>query len=492
MQPEEREDLIPLEIPKGDFQAFLDKEGNKRIFFSGKFGTGKTFFLNEFFKDHSERYDKYHLFPVRYQIADNESIFNLLKYDLLFEIIKKYPDAFKDGNGKNGAGRDKMFFAFLKEKGFSLNNFLQSTVGAIESGLAISPDPFFQLAGKLGGSLKGVLKIDKEFQEFKKKNTKDDKAFIEDFLAEMTDNNDLVSNDYLSRLINAEIKINKGSKKSVLIIDDFDRMDPEHIFRILNVLSVHMEGDEDNKFGFDHIIIVGDVDNLKNFFYHKYGEKSNFEGYFDKFFSIEPYTFDNRVAVAEKIPLLIEAINCEDEMFKKTISNNGIVRRFLVEVFDRILGIDDVDLRQVYKLINHPFPEVSKGSFKYNSGNDGKQFVDIGIKLLIAIYGSQEKLLEILSRVKEISTDDDTDGHSFYSSRTNLMLEQMITLEVDQSTSWLKRYTVFARKSPQGNRGVLIQLEDPRKTGAKFFYETLFEYVRRSQYEKKSKYDYDW
>ena len=61
-----------------------------------------------------------------------------------------------------------------------------------------------------------------------------------------------------------------------LIIDDFERIDPEHIFRILNVFSSHMEGDENNILGFDHVIIVGDIENIKKYISSQIRERYRF------------------------------------------------------------------------------------------------------------------------------------------------------------------------------------------------------------------------
>jgi len=40
---------IPIEKIKADFHTFLTHDQNRRIIFSGPFGIGKTYFLNEFF-----------------------------------------------------------------------------------------------------------------------------------------------------------------------------------------------------------------------------------------------------------------------------------------------------------------------------------------------------------------------------------------------------------------------------------------------------------
>lgn len=49
-----------LEISKKQFLAHLDLTKNYRIIFSGGFGTGKTYFLNKFFKD-QDKYQAIHI-----------------------------------------------------------------------------------------------------------------------------------------------------------------------------------------------------------------------------------------------------------------------------------------------------------------------------------------------------------------------------------------------------------------------------------------------
>ena len=75
-----------------------------------------------------------------------------------------------------------------------------------------------------------------------------------------------------------------AEKRKVLIIDDLDRMDPDHIFRIMNVFAAQFDHERFgyNKFAFDKVIIVCDLDNLRNLFAHKYGSNVDFSGYIDK------------------------------------------------------------------------------------------------------------------------------------------------------------------------------------------------------------------
>src|SRR3989344_2062069 len=150
---QEQNNLIPVDTPKGDFERFVEIDRNKRIFFSGKFGIGKTFFLQRFFEEHADKYDIYHLFPVRYQIASNENIIELLKYDILIELLKKYPAAFQSSEIKGVSGWATLFIAFFKE-GVSLNGVLHSAIEIGEKVLTLSPDPLFQLLNKLGRQMK--------------------------------------------------------------------------------------------------------------------------------------------------------------------------------------------------------------------------------------------------------------------------------------------------------------------------------------------------
>lgn len=83
------------------FEEHLEIKDNKRILFSGKFGIGKTYFLNEFFENKKEKYEVFHLFPVNYQISSNENILEFLKYDILVELIKKDKDIFKNDNNED-------------------------------------------------------------------------------------------------------------------------------------------------------------------------------------------------------------------------------------------------------------------------------------------------------------------------------------------------------------------------------------------------------
>lgn len=73
--------------------------------------------------------------------------------------------------------------------------------------------------------------------------------------------------------------INRSQKKkTLLIIEDLDRIDPAHLFRILNVLGAHLDfcnqrDIKPNKFGFDNIVTVFDYEITSHLFHHFMGKK---------------------------------------------------------------------------------------------------------------------------------------------------------------------------------------------------------------------------
>lgn len=82
-----------------------------------------------------------------------------------------------------------------------------------------------------------------------------------------------------------------------MIIEDLDRIDPAHIFRILNVFSAHFDRygvDKtcgDNKFCLDKIVTVCDINNIKKIYAHVYGDNTDFTGYISKFSNSKEYIY---------------------------------------------------------------------------------------------------------------------------------------------------------------------------------------------------------
>ena len=111
--------------------------------------------------------------------------------------------------------------------------------------------------------------------------------------------NSLVTQVIMSEL--EKIKTGNNKKKCVLILDDLDRVDPAHIFRLFNVFAAHLDSSkkQPNVLGFDIVILVCDVHNIKQIFKTLYGVDSDFNGYMDKFYSREVFFFDNKNALKD-------------------------------------------------------------------------------------------------------------------------------------------------------------------------------------------------
>lgn len=82
--------LITTQYEAEKFATFLALPDNHRILFSGRYGSGKTFFLHEFFTTRKmDEYETFHLFPTNYAIAQNEDVVKLLQFDILYELLVK-------------------------------------------------------------------------------------------------------------------------------------------------------------------------------------------------------------------------------------------------------------------------------------------------------------------------------------------------------------------------------------------------------------------
>lgn len=74
-----------------EFEQHLSDEFNERILFSAPFGAGKSTFLKKFF-DETEDYIVLKLYPVNYSVAPNQDVFELIKYELLYELLNRFPE----------------------------------------------------------------------------------------------------------------------------------------------------------------------------------------------------------------------------------------------------------------------------------------------------------------------------------------------------------------------------------------------------------------
>ena len=270
-----------------EFYRHLSEDNMDRTIFSAKFGDGKTVFLNEFKEEYSNEYTFYTLYPVNYQIAPNEQIMEYIKRDLLFQLIL---------NGTLtpiGNIPDSILLQwYINEKSF---NIVKDIIKFAPSILG-SENQFVAVLKGITALVKGIKEQCKKFDEFKTKITEGDFEKAVNIIEKLSEGaGNIYELDPISWLIAQSIA--KQDKKSVLIIEDLDRIDPAHLFRILNIFSAHIDrkylcsdetiykdGEEkkldelSNKFGFDKIIFVMDAESTEAAFMNFYGN-SNYEGY---------------------------------------------------------------------------------------------------------------------------------------------------------------------------------------------------------------------
>lgn len=200
-------------------------------------------------------------------------------------------------------------------------------------------------------------KLIEDFYNFVKDFESWDEWIIDKYLNKVKDkkSNEV---DLISEMINNKIFKIKWDKKSVLVLDDLDRIDPEHIFRILNIFWAHLDSKNDelpNKFWFDRIILVWDIENLRSIFYHKFWNNTDFYWYMDKFFSIEIYEYKNKNLIQKIVPEVLKKFKIEDSDIKTQVQQESyFVNLILSSVLEQASLVQSnkrLNLRQFLKWI---------------------------------------------------------------------------------------------------------------------------------------------
>ena len=357
-------DSINISGKLNDFSQYL--ETTDRIILSAKFGDGKTYLLNELRKDETmqDKYEFFTIYPVNYSVAKNEDVFEYIKRDIIVQLHKKKLLEKIDLNA--------LFASVLTSDDFtSVVSFLLSFV------------PMGEFYNKVYHKF---LEIKNKYDE--KKHTAD--KYLSQFantagcIYEEDGYTELIrmAIEWISQdhSLNGEVK---KAKKPVLIIEDLDRLDPKHLFRILNVVSAHIDdsnrpdivgnkfgfnnigsgvaGEESgdivgNKFGFNNIVLVMDYDVTKHIFHHFYGAQACYDGYMSKFLSREPFRYSIR-------SIMIRA-------FKDQLGEELDIHNLLPHLTNFIEKLSGCSLRDLYKLVQFDTDCCFNGSeYSYFGGS---------------------------------------------------------------------------------------------------------------------------
>ncbi|MGL6178165.1 MAG: hypothetical protein ACRC13_02895 [Tannerellaceae bacterium] len=297
---------IKIDNELSGFQEYL--AASSRAILSAKFGDGKSTFLNEFMEQNEKKYKFFTIYPINYQVADNKDIFEYIKRDLLVQMLS-YIELEESTINKSA-----LFVSYLmSHKVDILGDLLEMIPNVNIGGLSIE---------MLKGPFKILLKNIKLFEDYKNKIKEQDQTHILEAYLNSFENakGSIYEFDAISQLIcniNKQIK-EKEEKDVVLIIEDLDRIDPAHIFRILNILSAHIDRNlvgtnewdatqGENKFSFDKILLVCDFENIHSIFHHFYGKETDFKGYISKFSSHQPFHYSLKDKYKEFILGLFDA-----------------------------------------------------------------------------------------------------------------------------------------------------------------------------------------
>lgn len=378
------------------FKEHLSREDNYRILFSGPFGQGKTTFLNSVFDTEKEKYITIKLFPVNYAVSSNEDVFELIKFDILTQLVGNYSEQLN-----------------LKKVDFSR---LLTTQILLRDNFSFFPwlEMLLTQFGAIGKSASEFIKILKatvgDLNEFHKQIQIDETQKLEDYVDRILAKPgsayemDVISSsikDFICRL-----RVN-SNKSIVLLIDDLDRLDPDHIFRLFNVFSTQFEhlGDSNNgynKFGFDKIIFVCDIENIYKIYTHKYGRGVDFKGYLDKFYTQEPFDFNNRDFVRNHIRQIIDLIKTDhgSQSVKfynvKVVTNEGTNFQIMLEwLLISLLNNRFLNLRSLLQVNNYRLDDIPL-AINRSGLNTGFYPIVIILQILLKYYPTLDLLKEKL------------------------------------------------------------------------------------------------
>ena len=418
------------------FEKHLESPDNHRIIFSAKYGEGKTYFLKNIFfssEENEKKYETVHLFPINYAVAsNNEDIFELIKRDIITNLIQS--DRFKS---------DSLLEILMKHLSFLSNNrktliFIGiKTIFSllVKSGYIVTVGIFIVPAKFILKSLfsKDIKELGKKHSEETESSKKKLKKHLKE---QQKKTGSIYEYDLISEIITKQIEKLKGTenskKETILIIDDLDRLDPEHIFRLLNIFSAHCDVQyyteestpkKHNKFNFDKIIFVCDVENLRSLFHHRYGAEANFVGYLDKFYSGgQIFNYNSRIEMIKYVEENIEHIftgfedfeipwqaekHCWDHPTERWIHildyhiKNDFLKPFLLDFLKSFIETGELNFRQIQSISRINLNEILSEEL---SRNDNKlSIIRLLLSALISISGSAENLK---TSFKKLATDE--------------------------------------------------------------------------------------
>lgn len=442
----EEQFIIPIDKAIIDFKNHL--EVNDRTILSCRFGDGKSFFLSHFIEDEDvkKEYTFLTLYPVNYQVTENRDIFEIIKRDILIQMLCKgiiKPD-YEISN-------KIAFWLYLQNESF---DFIESCLPLITETISNNENAKYTVTA-VSAIVTFFKSINKKIKEIKEQ---DSNCILDTFLDDVENNNPIIGMDQISTIICDCLKHYKeeNHKKVVLVIEDLDRLDPAHLFRILNIFSAHIdfcyryvckpnETIVGNKFGFDKAVFVMDYENVQNIYQHFYGSDTSFNGYIDKFCSSKHFKYSlqeqrneyfmQQINKATGIELnIIKSIipsNFFDKYNIRTVVNalentdkSVLVKKEVRTDYDKVVPLHTGILRliAVFRKLGKDDCEVIdilQDMFLKESNYSHRILSYLGAYLCLAYLGTETGSLQIKEDESFIVTGFDNDGKANISFQTS-------------------------------------------------------------------------
>lgn len=303
---------------------------NKNIIFSGAFGSGKSYMIDEFKRTYRNEFNVITIYPINYVISGNADIVEYIKHDIIYQLVLQ------------GYITERTDFSTISSSVFTTENFTRLTTHILDN-----------LPG--GGLIADAIRIGLEAKE----KRESEKHTVANYLEGFNRAGSIYERDVYTEMIRLGLDAGRREgKKWLLVVEDIDRIDPHNIFRLLNVFGAHFdcryvagEEAEPNKFGLDKVVFVLDYQQTNEIYNRYFGLDSNssWEGYISKFLTSQPFYFEGVAGAAKNMVLRDVAQNCRlDYKIIEVLFTQDYSIRTLSKVsfegFETFLRTDKIEL----------------------------------------------------------------------------------------------------------------------------------------------------
>jgi hypothetical protein len=431
------------------FFEHLQLAENERIILSGIFGLGKTYFINKFFEEKNEDFISIKLNPINYSVSANQDVFELIKFDIGFQLFSKNPTFDKE-----------KFSTLLAGQFFLIENYKEVIISLAKN--------LSKLDQNLNAIINPTLELGEKIEKFKKERNIDEeedlKSFLEFFKLKKGTYRE---EDSISELLNylvETLRLNSPNKKIVLIIDDLDRIDPEHLFRIMNVFSAHFDYYDingKNKFGFDKVVLICDINNIRAIFHNRYGTEIDFSGYIDKFYSTEVFHYNFSSIIVENLSNFFKSVRIDNNILQEYLQSNdeNYYKEELFFILNHFILSNGASTRALVNFLKKEFklPNYTIKTSVHEHPIYSNQTPILGIlEILEDILGGKSSVLKALEKAIEKFPYMNFDSfQSFWDSRVG----NLIMLVDSQNTNMAISNNVRIFESDKYNLRVAYKIQ---------------------------------